>query len=115
MTDLAKVIEWFCSNDTGTSSKAIACHMTTGKCESGSYPADPADLGRCLRLLDKFPEWSSRMTEMSAYGPEWKAMATHWPKLAELMAEEVGMAWERGRSAPKTYEFMKNLRFERAA
>lgn len=117
MTDLIKVIAWFCSHDTGISSKAIASHMTVGKAPYGSYPSDPADLGRCLRLLDKFPDWSERMPdEMAAYGPEWKAMASNWPKLAEMMAEEVGIAWEKGRAAPKTYDFMRTLRkIERAA
>ena len=33
-----------------------------------SYPSDPADLGRCLRLLREIPEWAPRMPEMAKRG-----------------------------------------------
>lgn len=105
---MAKVIEWMGGRDTGMSSKAIAMHMSTGKCD-GSYPYDPADLGRCLRLLALFPEWNARMGEMAAYGRAWPAMADRWSEMADSMADEVGIDWSKGRAAPKTYELMKEI------
>jgi hypothetical protein len=106
--DLVDVIRWFSDGDTGMSSKAIATHMTTGDCD-GSYPHDPADLGRCLRLLERFPDWKPRIGEMARYGSVWRAYAEHWDELAASMAAEVGINWSKGRSAPKTYDLMKRI------
>lgn len=110
MTDMSKVISWMTGSDTGMSSKAIAAHMTTGECD-GSFPCDPADLGRCLRLLDLFPEWERRMPEMGKYNSTWKRIAGAWPELRNLMTEEVGVDWSKGKRAERTYSAMKDLRY----
>lgn len=112
MTDLRRVIHWFASKDTGMSSEAIASHMAIGECD-GSYPHDPADLGRCLRLLKLFPEWEARIGEMSAYGKVWAAYAARWQDMKTAMEDEVGIDWSKARKAPKTYDLMKNI--QRAA
>ena len=44
---------WMTAGDAGSSSKAILGHMLCG-ISDGEYPYDPADLGRCLRLLENF-------------------------------------------------------------
>ena len=108
MTDLTKVIEWMTGRDTGLSSMAIAAHMATGTCD-GSYPRDPADLGRCLRLIEQFPEWKPRIAEMSKYGAVWRAYADRWEDMASSMRDEVGIDWSKGRSAEKTYDLMKRI------
>lgn len=108
MTDLTKVIAWFSGGDTGMSSKALAAHMTTGKCD-GSYPSDPADLGRCLRLLEMFSEWKPRIGEMAKYGGVWRAYADRWEDMAQSMRDEVGIDWSKGRSAEKTYDLMRRI------
>lgn len=97
---------WLVAGDTGLSSESIAMHMLGWACR-GRYPVDPSDLGRCLRLLEKFPEWQDRIGEMAAYGPEWAEIARRWPELSALMAGEVGIRWEKGRSAPITYATMQ--------
>jgi len=109
MSEMIKVIEWFGSKDTGMSSKAIALHMTTGNCD-GSYPYDPADLGRCLRLLEIFPEWKGRIPEMGKYGKTWKNLSFNWDKIEKSMLQEVGLNWEKGSEARGTYDLMKSLR-----
>lgn len=106
MNYLLDVIRWMAGDDTGASSKAIACHMTGGTCD-GSYPLDPADLGRCLRLLRLFPDWEPRMPEMAKYSLPWKRLAEDWAFLANSMQEEVGIDCDKGRSAPITYARMK--------
>lgn len=109
-TDLRRVIAWFVSGDTGASSETIAAHMC-GVEPNGAYfcaPSDPSDLGRCLRLLELFPEWKARMPEMVEYGPEWSALVSCWDKLASLMDHEAGIDWSKGSRAPKTYAAMRD-------
>lgn len=108
MTDPKEVIKWFGGKDTGLSSEAIAMHMVTGDC-NGSYPHDPADLGRCLRLLRLFPEWKERIPEMAKYGPVWVEYAKNWADMEKCMTDEVGIDWEKGKRASKTYDLMKSL------
>lgn len=113
MADIAKVMEWFIGDDTGLSSKSIAAHMCGANV--GKYldypPADPADLGRCLRLLERFPEWKIRMPEMAVVSKRWASILPHWDTVAAAMADEVGIDWSKGKSAPKTYELMKSVGF----
>lgn len=104
------VFMWMQGGDCGLSSKAIAGHMAYGD-STGDHPLDPADLGRCLRLLELFPEWKPRIKEMAVYSPQWQALAERWDDLRDSMEKEVGIRWEKGRSAPKTYKMMCDLRF----
>lgn len=109
MTDFAKVSEWFIGPNTGMSSKSIAAHMCGA--DVAKYldypPADPADLGRCLMLLEKFPEWKPRMPEMASVSKSWARVIPHWDEAAKMMADEVGIDWSKGKKAEKTYAFMK--------
>lgn len=103
---------WLHSHDTGLSSEAIFHYMTLGV-RGGSAPHDPADLGRCLRLLAAFPEWKDRMPEMVKVSPEWAAMVPHWQEIEALFLEEAGgelpSQWARW-SAPRTYARMVEIR-----
>lgn len=106
-------LEWIVSDDTGVSSKAIWAHMMDAKVTPkpwGSYPHDPADFGRCYRLLKRFPAWRSRIGEMAQYGEEWAALAGAWDELEALFESEAReMAMDRLSwwSAPLTYNRMK--------
>lgn len=102
-----KALKWLLGDDTGASSKAICAHMTGNKADAWSYPSDPSDLGRCLRLLTLFPEWKSRISEMAVYGSGWKGVAAQWPCLTTSMKNEVGISWEKATSAPKTFEMIQ--------
>jgi len=106
-----RAMTWLQSHDTGTSSKAICAYMLGGaKANKHDYPYDPSDLGRCLRLLDKVPEWKPRIKEMAQFGPVWSALVDRWDEIAASMEAEVGINWEKGRSAPKTYALMRSIR-----
>lgn len=77
---------WALGDDTGSSSKAIARHMLGGD-DSGrhaSYPSDGNDLGRCIRLLDAFPEWRARMPEMAEKSPAWAGLVAAWDELEAM-------------------------------
>ncbi|KAF1698317.1 hypothetical protein CSC62_05250 [Pseudoxanthomonas jiangsuensis] len=102
-----RALLWLAGGDSGMSSEAI-CHHMLGMESDGSFPWDPADLGRCLRLLELFPEWKPRMGEMARYSPIWAALAERWDELATTMAGEVGIDWSKGRKAPLTYAAMKD-------
>jgi hypothetical protein len=114
MDMLARVATWFAGGDTGISSKAIAAYMCGGDMKAGrswhSAPSDPADLGRCLRLLEIFPEWKERMPEMASVNDDWARIIPHWDKMAAMMADEVGIDWSKGKKAMRTYEFMASVR-----
>lgn len=100
-------MRWILSGDTGLSSEAICSHMQGIEPKRASYPGDPADLGRCLRLLERIPEWKSRIKEMAVYGPGWAGQVERWEELAATMADEVGIDWSKGKRAPVTFNAMK--------
>lgn len=82
---------WISGCDTGISSKTIFFVMT-GKPFTGSFrpdvPHDPDDFGRCYRLLQKIPEWKTRMAEVSGKYPEWAGLVEHWDELTEMYERE---------------------------
>lgn len=102
-----RALEWMMSDDTGSSSEAISAHMLGLETEYASYPSDPAELGRCLRLLELIPEWKPRIKEMAIYGPGWAGQVEVWEDLYKTMEKEVGIDWSKGKKAPETYKAMK--------
>ncbi len=101
---------WIVGNDTGMSSEAIWAHMQGVSKPYYEHPGDPADLGRCLRLLKLIPEWKPRIYEMSKHSKEWAVFTAHWDELEHMMDQEVGIDWSKGKSAPKTFKRMCELR-----
>lgn len=65
-----RALHWALAGETGTSSKAIAKHMT-GFSAEGAFgfmpPSDASDRRRCIRLLELIPEWLPRLDEMKKY------------------------------------------------
>jgi len=107
-----RVQEWLMSGDTGISSKVILSFMTGLKLPKKDYsnwPHDPSDLGRCVRLLDRFPEWRPRLPEMASAYPAWKPMLDNWAEMERLYSIEIQRPDNR---APQTYELMKQLEKE---
>lgn len=98
--------DWMALGDTGISSIAIWRHMQ-GKAPDTTWgpspPADPADFGRCYRLLKKFPEWRARIGDMAAY-EGWWALVEKWDELEALYAEEA-----TGDAAPRLWKMMQEL------
>jgi hypothetical protein len=63
-----RALFWALSGDTGSSSEAIARHMTGNNQNSfAGPPSDSSDRGRCIRLLELIPEWIARLGEMQQY------------------------------------------------
>lgn len=107
--NMEKVLKWLGSSDTGMSSKALAFEfMNNVEYEDADFaPVDPADLGRCLRLIDKVPEVRKCVDSLATKYKAWAKIAPVWDKIAESMRDEVGIDWSKGRSAPITYKMMR--------
>lgn len=107
-------LEWLFGPDTGTSSLTIFSVLTEkngaavrARLRRPSEPLDPADFGRCRRLLLAFPEWRSRLSEVAAKHPTWMALVREWDRIDALYAEE-----EPSGMAPKCYALMQECRKE---
>lgn len=111
MNAMVKAHAWIVGSDSGLSSKAIWAHMMdAGPPRYGwDHPRDPADFGRCHRLLNLIPEWKARLPEMATRSDTWARLVARWDEIAESMENEVGIDWSRGLSAPKTYKLMRSI------
>lgn len=100
--------QWPSCGDTGISSMAIYRHMLGFPQErSSSHPWDPADFGRCFRLLTApwAEPWRARIGEMAEYNG-WSKLVERWGDLEALYETE-----RRNKSgkAPKLYALMSEL------
>lgn len=103
------VVEWIIGKDTGASSLAIVAWMerpdgATRSTIPAAHPLDPADLGRCIRLLTIAPEYRARLNEMALVSEQWRALVQRWSDLEALYHEEL----PSGR-APRCYALMQDL------
>lgn len=113
-----RVLEWFASGDTGLSSKTIALWLTIRGVPAGwgpYTPADPSDLGRCLRLLARVPEFRERFSEMTHAGELWPTFVERWDEIEAVFIEECGgkllaKGEGGGISCPRTYRLMQLVR-----
>lgn len=65
------IIAWLESDDTGSSSLYMAS-VLSGKPGSYSnhYPRDPADFGRCMRLIKAVPSLKADIGKMADHGKQ---------------------------------------------
>lgn len=105
-------VMWLASGRRGLSSETLFTFLTGVDAEGDHghrYPLDPADLGRCRRLLEQCPELRSCLPRVCAAGPEWAALVQRWDELCALMDEE-SPEWRDDRgSAPRTYALMQEI------
>ena len=103
--------EWILGHDTGISSKVIWGVMTgTENFSTWSgqgTPHDPGDFGRCHRLLELFPAWRARLSEVATRFPMWGPLIREWDRMTEIYIRDL----ESGRSS-ELYELMQALRTE---
>lgn len=104
-------LAWLWSTDTGISSETIYFALASkGQDEllardfRVGYPHDPDDFGRCHRLLERFPEWRTRLDEVKHTCVEWAYFAPHWPELTALYLEELPSG-----SCPRLYDRMQEI------
>lgn len=98
-------IAWLGNGDIGVSSATIWTVMMGRKASprwGHDVPHDPADFGRCYRLLKAMPLWRSRLGEVAVRFPEWQRLVDAWDELTALYEEELPSG-----SAPKLYRRIK--------
>lgn len=101
---------WLASDDVGLSSKYMASVLSGQFYASNNHPRDPADLGRCIRLLIAVPELASQLHEMKACSPQWSAVIDNWDKWKELYeAGEGKELYQEMKSAYKSIEVNKGI------
>lgn len=100
------VAAWIKNGDTGISSETIWSVLSGCPVARTGFPLDPADFGRCYRLLKAMPGWRARLGEVADKYPEWRPLVDAWDELTTLYEEEVPN--HRGR-APKLYSRMQKL------
>lgn len=76
--------QWIRGCDTGISSKTIFSVMTGNAIDRTDIPYDCSDFGRCYRLVEMFPEWKSRLNEVSNIYPKWEPIIKNWDYLSSL-------------------------------
>lgn len=89
---------WLTSGDTGISSNVIFAVLSGPSSlmdaalldtDIDNWPHDNSDLGRCIRLLERFPEWKSRLGEVVARFPGWGPMVAAWDHLETMYGLQV--------------------------
>lgn len=104
-TPAGKPHQWLENGDTGTSSLTIWAVMMGTEPDRADIPHDPADFGRCFRLLLVMPSWRGRLGEVAERYPAWRRLVDRWAELESLWLEES----PTGR-CPKLYALMQQLR-----
>lgn len=79
--------QWAAGRDTGISSMTIYSVVMGVPIDRADVPHDPADFGRCYRLLQLFPAWRQRLDQVAERHPTWARMVDEWSAL-ELLYEE---------------------------
>ena len=104
-----KILKWLFTGNVGGSSKAMVAAVL-GYPTDGSYPLDPDDLNRCLKLLAAVPEIRNHQNKIAELSDTWRKLINKWPKLEATFLKEVGLDWCKGDKAPNTYELMRQSR-----
>lgn len=98
--------EWFVNGNTGESSRTLALWLAEGKrANRVSYPFDPADFNRCVRLLEAVPALRANLHTLSQLSKEWAALYDNWSILEETLRKEM----EEGFTAQETYRLMRQI------
>lgn len=110
-----QVIAWGRENDGGISAWTLAAAMCPGARDYldgrlGPWrwdgPYDGADVGRCVRLLDRFPHWRTRMAEVAAFCPRgWAPLIDRWPEIEAAFREDEIRPPDPGRKYPPSRSY----------
>ena len=107
---ITSITMWLAIGERGLSSEAIAL-TTLGLLPTGrraSWPLDPADLRRCLLLLEAVPETRENgLLVLAKRCTKWAALVKVWDRLSETLRSEIGETLPPRGSAPRTYALMR--------
>ena len=107
---ITSITLWLAVGERGLSSEAIAL-TALGVRPTGlraTWPHDPADLRRCLLLLEEAPETREKgLLVLAKRCPKWAALVSVWDRLSETLRSEIGENLLPRGSAPRTYALMR--------
>jgi hypothetical protein len=94
----------------GLSSKTIYKYMTGEKCYVDShYPLDVDDWERCRALLLCFPEWKTRLLEMSVISSRWKILVKNWDEIENLYNDDISNYGNNAYKVGKCDNYIRTL------
>ena len=106
----SSIATWLAVGERGLSSEAMAL-TALGERPTGfraSWPLDPADLRRCLLLLEEAPETlEDGLLVLAKRCPKWAALVNIWDRLSETLRSEIGETLPPRGAAPRTYALMQ--------
>ena len=109
-TDHPGLVDWIRYGERGLSSEAIVDHLAhhpIARANGAScHPHDPADLRRCVLLLDAVPTLRPLMPSMADVSAEWAALVDHWDELEATFRREMSSG---SYYATDTYTLMKSV------
>lgn len=106
------LVEWFVSGERGLSSEAIANKAHYGHIANQRlypFPHDPADLRRCVQLIEAAPIAATALTILAERSIYWKHLVDNWKRLTESLKQEMATNSNEPQRAPQTYELMKQV------
>ena len=104
-----QVVQWLATGRVGLSSKCMAMWLAFGERAEPYAPADPDDLDRCLKLLEKAPGLRPLIPKMAEVSKDWAALVPRWDEVEASHLAEVGLGWTKADSAPKTFVLMASI------
>ena len=106
---IASIGAWLVSNDTGRSSKTMACIAlgATGKLRTDA-PYDPSDFGRCLRLVEVVPELRTCFGQIAEIEPRFAGILENWDALEAIFRRDLPTG-----TSSELYDRIKKLRGDR--
>lgn len=92
-----RLLEYLTSRDCGMSATAILLHTLNAynKIEYRDYPFDVSDFGRCLRVVELFPEAKAKLDVMRTVSPQWREVMNHWGELEQLRKDDPSRCSQR--------------------
>lgn len=103
------ILNWYVNGERGISSETMAAVALGKTMNRPGYPHDPADLNRCIKLVDAAPEVKEAFPVIAALSPMWATIIANWDDLRNSFIEEVGYDWSTAQKAPLTYNKMDVL------
>jgi predicted HAD superfamily Cof-like phosphohydrolase len=111
VSSATRLMTWRVGDDTGLSSRCLARRLAPpagiGVPIGGhgtDHPLDPADFGRCVRLLEAVPELRPHLPHAAGISPVWAALVGCWGELEALYREELPSG-----TARRLYRRMREL------
>ena len=99
------VLCWFATGEIGQSSKAMA-FCAAGVNGNIDHPYDPADLRRCMLLVEQIPEIEVHFDKIAKLSDTWEQIILNWHDLIRMLKVEM----ESGNEAPVTYKMLREIR-----